>query len=69
MKQGYWIILSNTGGELCRRFADTEEDTVEIAHALLSELPYLSDGDIIRVVEGQAEDRQTDLIDQIRRKS
>lgn len=55
MKHGYWIILSNRGGELCRRFADTEGDTIEIAHALLCELAFLSDGDVIRVEEGTCE--------------
>jgi hypothetical protein len=47
----YHIILSNSGGELSRDMAATEEEARDVAIQILQELPFLAHGDTIQVVE------------------
>lgn len=45
------VILENSGGELARREADNEQDARDAAIELVESVPFLSDGDVIRVVQ------------------
>ena len=51
----YWVILSNSGGELDRQPAKTENEARTVALRMIRSVPFLSDGDSIRVVQGWSE--------------
>ena len=55
MDSGFWVILSNSGGELDRRFADTEKEARIMAQEILAGLAYFMDGDTLRVEAGECE--------------
>jgi hypothetical protein len=46
---GYWVILSNSGGELERHFVENEEEAAIKAAVVLMGLPCMYDGDSIVV--------------------
>jgi hypothetical protein len=45
------VILENSAGELARREARDEQDAQAAALELIESVPFLSDGDVIRVVQ------------------
>lgn len=47
----FLILLCNSAGELDRREADTEEDARDMAIELVTQTPFLADGDTIKVIE------------------
>lgn len=44
------VILENSGGELDSREANSEEAARDAAIEMIRAVPFLSDGDVIRVV-------------------
>ncbi len=51
----YWVILSNSGGELERAAARTGQAARDKAVEMLSNCPYVSDGDKISIEMGWTE--------------
>lgn len=49
---GFWIILENSGGEIDRSFANTEEEARLVAAEIISGVANLQAGDTLRVIEG-----------------
>lgn len=55
MKRGYWIILSNQGGELDREFTHEEDQIKDVLIALVRNCEAFYPGDVITVTEGESE--------------
>lgn len=51
----YWVILSNSVGELERRPVRTGQEARDVAIVMLNLVPYVSDGDTIRIEMGWTE--------------
>lgn len=55
---GVWVILSNSGGELARHFANTGEEAKKIASQLAV---IMEEGDTLSMVGGESEQAKEDL--------
>jgi hypothetical protein len=53
---GLWLIWSNAGGELNRKFVPSDRSELDALFEMLREGGELNDGDTIRVELGQIED-------------
>jgi hypothetical protein len=56
MIKGFWVTLSNIGGELDKAFCKNEDDLADAVQEISS--CGLSAGDVIRVTEGESEDSE-----------
>ncbi len=55
MTKGFWIIFSNSGGELDRAFAKTHELAASTLASMITDLGELQDGDRFTIEEGETE--------------